>query len=118
MQSSVARKTQYSRPGPLRAALFLIIVTLLATAGLALAGPPSRFVLRGPGGGGGFFGASVNPFCPRQPSVRNAAGHGRAGAGGAAVALCFTRSGRRGRFLRAVDQSLQPGRRMDRFGYE
>src|ERR1039457_5350446 len=64
MQSSVARKTQYSRPGRLKAALFLIIVTLLAAAGLALAGPPARFVSRGPGGGGAFFGPSINPFSP------------------------------------------------------
>ena len=64
MSPSVAHKTQYSRPGRLRAALFLIIVTLLATTGLALAGPPARFVSRGPGGGGAFFGPSINPFSP------------------------------------------------------
>jgi hypothetical protein len=66
MQSSIAHKTQYSRPGTLRAALFLIIVTLLAEAGLALAGPPSRFASRGPGGGGAFFGPSINPFNPND----------------------------------------------------
>src|SRR5882724_3881099 len=40
-----------------------IIVTVLA-AGVALAGSPARFVSRGPGGGGAFFGPSINPFSP------------------------------------------------------
>ncbi len=54
--------THFSIPGRFRAALFPAIGMLLAVAGLALAGPPSRFVSRGPGGGGAFFGPSINPF--------------------------------------------------------
>ena len=38
----------------------------MAAAGLALAGPPARFVSRGPGGGGAFFGPSINPFNPDE----------------------------------------------------
>ncbi len=33
-------------------------------ASVALADPPARFVSRGPGGGGAFFGPSINPFDP------------------------------------------------------
>src|SRR5882757_1227414 len=40
-----------------------IIVTML-TAGVVLGSPPVRFVSRGPGGGGAFFGPSINPFSP------------------------------------------------------
>ena len=50
---------------PARAArLLLIIGTLFALppADIVQAGPPSRFVSRGPGGGGAFFGPSINPF--------------------------------------------------------
>src|SRR5215475_11428613 len=32
------------------------------TSNFALAQPPARFVSRGPGGGGAFFGPSINPF--------------------------------------------------------
>src|ERR1019366_8619892 len=42
----------------------LVIATLLAAAGLALAGSPAQFVSRGPGGGGAFFGPSINPYNP------------------------------------------------------
>src|SRR5215467_8393089 len=31
-------------------------------ASIALADPPARFISRGPGGGGAFFGPSINPF--------------------------------------------------------
>jgi photosystem II stability/assembly factor-like uncharacterized protein len=42
------------------------LAVLLAAAGLAQAGPPARFVSRGPGGGGAFFGPSINPFNPTE----------------------------------------------------
>jgi hypothetical protein len=51
-----------STVGRFRAIFTIIIVTLLASTGLTLAGPPARFVSRGPGGGGAFFGPSINPF--------------------------------------------------------
>ena len=42
----------------------LLLAWLLTAAGVvpALAGPPARFVSRGPGGGGAFFGPSINPY--------------------------------------------------------
>src|SRR6266702_7419327 len=40
--------------------LFLVSVTTLT----ALAAPPAHFVSRGPGGGGAFFGPSINPYNP------------------------------------------------------
>jgi len=52
--------------GSFRASLLAIGVTLLVSLGLALAGPPGRFVSRGPGGGGAFFGPSINPFNPDE----------------------------------------------------
>jgi hypothetical protein len=58
--------THSSNPGRFRAPLPAIISTLLAAAGLALAGPPAHFVSRGPGGGGAFFGPSINPFNPDE----------------------------------------------------
>ena len=64
MQSLVAHSTRYHSPESFKAARVPIILTLLAAAGLALAGPPARFVSRGPGGGGAFFGPSINPFSP------------------------------------------------------
>src|SRR5258707_2895408 len=42
----------------------LAIIATMLMAGVALAGPPARFVSRGPGGGGAFFGPSINPFSP------------------------------------------------------
>src|ERR1043166_24530 len=33
-------------------------------ASFALGNPPARFISRGPGGGGAFFGPSINPFNP------------------------------------------------------
>lgn len=53
---------QSFNPSQIKAILLIIIATLPATAGLALAGPPTQFVSRGPGGGGAFFGPSINPF--------------------------------------------------------
>ena len=41
-----------------------IIGVILMSAGGALAQPPARFISRGPGGGGAFFGPSINPFNP------------------------------------------------------
>jgi hypothetical protein len=43
-----------------------IIAILLAGADLAFPGAPSQFVSRGPGGGGAFFGPSINPFNPDE----------------------------------------------------
>src|SRR6266446_10975743 len=57
---SAASARQGGRRGR-RHALFAC-ATLLAAAGLALAGPPAHFVSRGPGGGGAFFGPSISPF--------------------------------------------------------
>ena len=42
------------------------IGTLLAATGVGLGGPPAHFVSRGPGGGGAFFGPSINPFNPDE----------------------------------------------------
>src|SRR5215470_12415292 len=41
---------------------FWACVPLLTLAFVAWAGPPAHFVSRGPGGGGAFFGPSINPF--------------------------------------------------------
>jgi hypothetical protein len=38
----------------------------LAAGDPSLAGPPAQFVSRGPGGGGAFFGPSINPFNPNE----------------------------------------------------
>src|SRR5258706_15769855 len=40
----------------------LTLATFLGAVGPALGGSPARFVSRGPGGGGAFFGPSINPF--------------------------------------------------------
>jgi photosystem II stability/assembly factor-like uncharacterized protein len=45
-----------------KAVAFAVAVMLVAAEGLAVAGAPGRFVSRGPGGGGAFFGPSINPF--------------------------------------------------------
>jgi len=60
------QNTDSSIHGRSRATLLTIIGTLLATAFAALAGTPARFVSRGPGGGGAFFGPSINPFNPDE----------------------------------------------------
>ena len=39
---------------------------LLALGSLALGSPPSVFFSRGPGGGGAFFGPSINPYAPDE----------------------------------------------------
>src|SRR5437016_4473709 len=44
------------------AGVFLAFVMLSAV--LLLAGVPTHFVSRGPGGGGAFFGPEINPFNP------------------------------------------------------
>src|SRR6266487_857645 len=51
-------------PIPGSTMLQIIGTVLLVAAGVALAGPPARFISRGPGGGGAFFGPSINPFNP------------------------------------------------------
>ena len=61
MQSLPRHSARSSHSRTLGAVLFF--ATLLV-AGIALAGPPARFVSRGPGGGGAFFGPSINPFNP------------------------------------------------------
>src|SRR5437763_346620 len=48
---------------PFRPILFSVAGTLLATA---LAGAPANFVSRGPGGGGAYFGPSINPYDPND----------------------------------------------------
>ena len=45
---------------------FLVLVVLLALGGLAPAAPPTRFVSRGPGGGGAFFAPSIDPYNPNE----------------------------------------------------
>src|SRR5436190_2605026 len=47
----------------LTCAVVLTVATIFV-AGVASAAPPSRFVSRGPGGGGAFFAPSINPFNP------------------------------------------------------
>src|SRR5437762_2824635 len=49
-------------PIPESTMLQIIGTVLLVAAGVALAQPPARFVSRGPGGGGAFFGPSINPY--------------------------------------------------------
>src|SRR5436190_10197349 len=44
--------------------LRIIAAILAVTVSSGLAQPPTRFVSRGPGGGGAFFGPSINPFNP------------------------------------------------------
>jgi hypothetical protein len=66
MQSSVTHSALRSSPTKLIAPLLVITGLLLAAPGPALAGPPAQFVSRGPGGGGAFFGPSINPFNPNE----------------------------------------------------
>src|SRR5437867_7696727 len=42
----------------------LFAILAVGTALAAQGGPPARFISRGPGGGGAFFGPSINPFNP------------------------------------------------------
>ena len=44
----------------------LLIAFLISSVGLASGATPARFVSRGPGGGGAFFGPSINPFNPSE----------------------------------------------------
>jgi photosystem II stability/assembly factor-like uncharacterized protein len=60
------QSTHSSDPTQDKATILTVIVALLATAGLALAGAPGQFVSRGPGGGGAFFGPAINPFNPDE----------------------------------------------------
>src|ERR1700752_561373 len=43
-----------------------IIGMMLTACNLALAGTPMTFISRGVGGGGAFFGPSINPFTPND----------------------------------------------------
>jgi len=61
--SQGTRKSGKSRS--LRAIVGMAAV-LLVGVGQVLAGAPSSFVSRGPGGGGAFFGPSINPFNPNE----------------------------------------------------
>ncbi len=47
-----------------RAILSLLVLVHLGIC--ALAGPPSNFISRGPGGGGAFFAPSINPYDPND----------------------------------------------------
>ena len=62
----VMYSTHSSNPEGTRVSVFATIGMLLAAASLALAGAPAHFVSRGPGGGGAFFGPSINPFNPDE----------------------------------------------------
>jgi hypothetical protein len=62
----VMHSIQSFNPSQIKATLLIVIVTLVCAGGLALAGPPAQFVSRGPGGGGAFFGPSINPFNPDE----------------------------------------------------
>jgi hypothetical protein len=64
MQLPATHTAEYSSRRKFNAVGLLVIATLLAAASLALAGSPAQFVSRGPGGGGAFFGPSINPFSP------------------------------------------------------
>jgi hypothetical protein len=61
MQLLPRSKVHLLNPCHRRPALFSILLGLLSLAA-AMAGPPARFISRGPGGGGAFFGPSINPY--------------------------------------------------------
>jgi hypothetical protein len=44
----------------------VLLFVFLGAATLTFASPPSRFISRGPGGGGAFFAPSINPFNPND----------------------------------------------------
>ena len=44
--------------------IFLTAAVVLLSLQFTVAGQPVRFISRGPGGGGAFFGPSINPFNP------------------------------------------------------
>jgi hypothetical protein len=64
--SVVVQSRHVPTSGRSGANLIAISVTLLATLGPALAGPPERFFSHGLGGGGAFFGPSINPPNPDE----------------------------------------------------
>lgn len=66
MQSTATHSAPCSSAGISRAARLVVTLVFLAAAGLALGGAPGRFVSRGPGGGGAFFGPSINPYNPDE----------------------------------------------------
>jgi hypothetical protein len=60
----VMQSTHPSIGGKFRTAFLILIGLFVGTGGLAFGGPPARFVSRRSGGGGAFFGPSINPYNP------------------------------------------------------
>src|SRR5262245_44465826 len=61
----MASATQNARPPKSKQRKWIPFFSVLLVGALtAEAGPPARFVSRGPGGGGAFFGPSINPYNP------------------------------------------------------
>jgi photosystem II stability/assembly factor-like uncharacterized protein len=57
-------RRKFSIKGLIFLARTLSFLVAALAANFALGDPPTRFISRGPGGGGAFFGPSINPFNP------------------------------------------------------
>jgi photosystem II stability/assembly factor-like uncharacterized protein len=66
MRSFTAHKTPSAACAGLSVVLPLVAGLLARGPSLASAGPPAQFISRGPGGGGAFFGPTINPYNPDE----------------------------------------------------